>query len=260
MKAIKKRIIITVLVICVSVTGAYIFIENMYFLPILMYHSIDNNYKHTKLSISPESFRRQMEFLYKNHYNVISLDKAAQYIKDGKHPPLKTIAITFDDGYYDNYEYAYPILKKYGIKATLFVIVDKIGQPGRLGWKELVEMSDSGIITIGSHTNTHPWLTSLSIEDIKSEFNNSKEILEKGLGKRVDLLCYPMGNYDARAENNAKKSGYICAVGTNPGKSSSARDIYAIGRIKISQSSDNLFIFWFETSGYYKWFKWGMKR
>ena len=260
MRKTVKKIVITVLVVCAAVAGISVFMENAYFLPILMYHSIDDNDKDARLSISPKSFERQMEFLYKNHYNVIGLDKAAEYIKNGKNPLSKTIVITFDDGYYDNYEHAYPVLKKYGIKATLFVIVDKIGQPGWVGWKELKEMSDSGIITIGSHTMTHPWLTSLNIEKIKSEFKNSKEILENRLGKRVDLLCYPMGNHDGRSEENAKRSGYVCAVGTNPGKSSSADDIYAIGRIKISPSSDNLFIFWFETTGYYKYFKWGMRR
>jgi len=256
----KKRSIIAILVIGVIIAGGAIFAENAYFLPVLMYHSVDSNDKITKLSISPGSFEKQMEFLHRNNYNVISLEEAAEYIKNRRRPPSRTVAITFDDGYYNNYEYAFPVLKRYGIKATLFVIVDKIGQPGWVGWKELKEMSDSGIIAIGSHTNTHSWLTSLSAEGIKKEFDVSKAVLEKKLGRKIDLLCYPMGEYDRRAENIANRSGYICAVGTNPGRSSSARDIYAIGRIKISRSSDNLFVFWFETTGYYKYFKWGMRR
>lgn len=260
MSNVKKRIIIAALVIGAMIVGGTIFARNAYFLPILMYHSVDTNDKMTKLFISPGSFERQMKFLHNNNYNVIGLEEAAEYIKNRRRPPSKTIAITFDDGYYNNYEYAYPVLKRYGLPATLFVIVDKIGQPGWVGWKELKEMSDSGIITIGSHTNTHPWLTGLSMEGIKKEFDVSKKILEKNLGKKVDLLCYPMGEYDRRAEDIANRSGYTCAVATNPGKSSSVRDIYAMGRVKISDSSDNLFVFWFETTGYYKYFKWGMRR
>jgi len=260
MSGMKKRIIIAILVVGAIIAGGAIFARNAYFLPILMYHSVDINDKITNIFISPGSFERQMKFLHKNNYNVISLSEAADYIKNRRRPPYRTVAITFDDGYYNNYEYAYPVLKRYGIKATLFVIVDKIGQPGWVGWKELEEMSDSGIITIGSHTKTHPWLTGLSIEGIKNEFDASKRILEEKLGKNIDLLCYPMGEYDRRSEDIANRSGYICAVGTNPGRSSSVRDIYAMGRIKISDSSDNLFIFWFETTGYYKYFKWGMRR
>jgi peptidoglycan/xylan/chitin deacetylase (PgdA/CDA1 family) len=260
MKNTRKRIIIAILVICAVIAGAAIFTENAYFLPILMYHSVDINNKMTELSISPGSFERQMEFLHKNNYNVISLSEAVDYIKNRRRPPSRTVAITLDDGYYNNYQYAYPVLKRYGIKATLFIIIDKIGQSGWVGWKELKEMSDSGVITIGSHTKTHPWLTSLSAEGIKNEFDVSRMILEEKLGKKIDLLCYPMGEYDRRSQDIASRSGYICAVGTNPGRSSSVRDIYAIGRVKISRSSDNLLVFWFETTGYYKYFKWGMRR
>jgi len=66
--------------------------------------------------------------------------------------PTRTISITFDDGYRDNYTYAFPILKKYGLPATVFIIVNEVGRLDRLSWDEIKEMQDSGIITFGSHT------------------------------------------------------------------------------------------------------------
>jgi len=233
----------------------FIFMKTEYVVPVLMYHAIDHNDKATKLSVSPESFERQMKFLHDHRYNVVTLDKIVAYLKDEKAVPSRTVAITFDDGYYNNYRYAYPVLKKYGIPATIFVIVGKVGQPGYLDWKEIREMADSGLITIGSHTISHKWLPSMGTERLKEELADSKAILEEKTGKPVDILCYPVGAHDDRVEREAGLAGYRCAVATNPGRFAPIDDIYAIKRIRISRTSDNLFVFWLESSGYYTWIK-----
>jgi peptidoglycan/xylan/chitin deacetylase (PgdA/CDA1 family) len=220
-----------------------------------MYHSIDQQYGQTKLSVSPESFRKQMEFLKRHRYNVVGLETLTGYIKENRPLPPRTVAITLDDGFYNSYEYAYPVLKEYGFPATIFMITDKIGKPGWLGWKELKEMSDSGLVTIGSHTVMHRWLPTLGSKDLARELKDSKRILEEGLSRKVNTLCYPLGAHDDRVKRAAKEAGYLCAVCTNSGKNSSWRDPYAIKRIKISRTSDNPAIFWFETSGYYTWVK-----
>lgn len=253
----KKRIwgIIGLVIVGVVVLGVVIFLKTAYVVPVIMYHSIDDNYMKTKLSVSPESFARQMEFLHKHKYNVVGLDKIVQYIKNNEPIPPKTLAITFDDGFYNNYEYAYPVLKKYNIPATIFVIVGKIGQPGYVGWEQIKEMADSGIITIGSHTMSHLWLPSMGTKQLLYELNKSKEVLEDGLGRDVDLLCYPIGAHNERVQREARQAGYMCAVATNPGPLASADDIYAIKRIRISRTSDNLLVFFIETSGYYTWIK-----
>lgn len=252
----KRYVFTTVaLVAAVAAIMAFVFVKAAYVVPVLMYHSIDYNSKATKLSVSPESFARQMEFLHKNHYNVVSLGKVAAGIRRGEKMPPKAVVITFDDGFYNNYLYAYPVLKKYKFPATIFVITDKIGEPGWLGWKELKEMSDSGIISIGSHTKSHPWLPSLGTEKMEDEVAGSKKILEERLGKKVDELCYPSGAFDRKVQDALRKTGYSCAVATNPGRFYPVDDIYAIKRVRISRTSDNLFIFWIETSGFYTWIK-----
>lgn len=251
----KKLYIILITLALITGAAAAIFLKTAYMVPVLMYHSIDNQDKMTKLSVSPESFARQMEFLNKYRYNVVGLDKVAAYLQKKEKVPPRTVAITFDDGLYNNYEHAYPVLKKYGIPATMFVIIKKIGEPGYMGWKELKEMSDSGLITIGSHSVSHLWMPAMGTKQLAEELKASKEALEKNLGKKIETFCYPIGAHNERVEEATARAGYACAVATNPGHSTASDDIYSIKRIKISRTSDNLFVFWAETSGYYTWLK-----
>ncbi|MDP3730126.1 MAG: polysaccharide deacetylase family protein [Candidatus Omnitrophota bacterium] len=239
-----------VLVSCVALRSASV-------VPVLMYHSFQVEEDSLIPCVSPEIFADQMEFLAKNHYNVVGPDKVIAYMTGKEKMPAKTVAITADDGYYNFYENAYPILKKYNLPATFFIVTDKIGVSGYLGWKELREMSDSGLITIGSHTRSHPWIPSVSVDEKRlwSELAGSKEILEKGLGRPVFFLCYPSGAFNDLAKNTAKEAGYKGAFTTNPARKSDINDIYAIRRIKMSSTSVNPVILWGKISRYYAWFK-----
>ena len=249
-----KKLTAIILILAVSF-GAVVFLKSTYVVPVIMYHSIDYNDKTTKLSVSPEGFAREMKFLHENHYNVVGLDKIVSYMKKKERVPPKTIAITFDDGFHNNYEYAYPVLKKYNLPATIFVIVNNVNKPGWMTWSEIKEISDSGVITIGSHTRSHLWLPAMGTSSLKQEIIGSKEILERRLGKKVDFFCYPIGAHDERVERFVEEAGYTCAVATNPGRFKPSGDIYAIKRIKISRTSNNLLVFWIETSGWYTWIK-----
>jgi len=228
--------------------------KTAYVVPILMYHSIDQNSKSSKLSVSPESFAMQMEFLRKNHYNVVTLEKAVSYISKKEKPPARTIAVTFDDGFENNYTSAYPILKKYNIPATIFIIVNRVGSPGFMGWEEIAEMLSSGLVAIGSHTKVHFWLLGSDPRFLKDEVAGSKKILEEKLGKRVNAFCYPMGSFDEGSKKAVEDAGYLCAVSTNP-SGVSPDDIYAIRRVKISRSSDSVLGFWIKTTRLYTWSK-----
>ncbi len=252
----RKKIFIAAAIIFIAASFfAVSFLNNIDSVPVLMYHSIDPDHKESSLSVSPETFKRQMEFLHKHRYNVVGLDKVVSYIEKKEKMPPRTVAITFDDGAYNNYSQAYPVLKKLSIPATIFVIVDLVGSTGRVGWKDLQEMSGSGIIDIGSHSKSHPWLTSLGKKDLWEEVAGSKKILEERLGRPVNSFCYPGGIFDERAKLAAKEAGYISAVATNPAKGNSRNDVYAIKRVKISASADNLFVFWVETTPLYTWIK-----
>jgi peptidoglycan/xylan/chitin deacetylase (PgdA/CDA1 family) len=193
----RKRIFLNgfiVIAIVLSITG-YVEIKSSSVVPVLMYHSFNAEEHRPIPYIDPKIFKKQMEFLAKNNYNAINPGKAITYMTKKEKMPPKTVLITADDGYLNFYENAYPVLKEYNLPSTIFIAIDKIEQPGYLGWKELREMSDSGLVTIGSHTKSHPWLPSASVDEEKlhDELAVSKEVLEKGLGKSVDFICYPNG-------------------------------------------------------------------
>lgn len=114
--------------------------------------------------------------------------------------PLKPILITFDDGYYSNYEYIYPILKKYNVKVSIFIVTDKIGKEisgiKYLDWKECIEMKSSGLVGIFSHGKKHVFYDKLSVREIRDDVIESYKIIEKNLGKtNLKVFAYPYGAY-----------------------------------------------------------------
>lgn len=228
-----------------------------YTVPILMYHYVNNEEPlKSRLGVSPDSFERQMRFLRERKYNIVSLEELTDLIKNKKKMPPKTVAITFDDGYLDNYTHAYPVLKKYNIPAAIFVVINRVGKhlgnDDYMSWSQIRELSESGLITIGSHSMSHPNLSEIdSEEQLKEEIFESKKILENELNKEVKFFSYPFGGRSLEARRIVSLSGYKAAVGTNFPKGSPGDDIYALKRLRISENCRNLFIFWVETSGFY---------
>ena len=255
----KRKALITLfgVIILLSVFSVN-FIRGKYLVPIAMYHSVNPVMRQEvkRLIISPETFERQMRFLKSHHYNVLPLNSVATLIKEKKKIPSKTIAITFDDGYKDNYIYAFPILKKYHLPATVFIITDEVGRADRLSWDQIKAMQDSGIITFGSHTlGPEPLINIKSEQDLKKQIFDSKKILEEKLGRPISAFSYPEGRFNNRIKQLVMTAGYKLAVVTNPGKEFANDDIFALKRLRISANSNNLFVFWIETGGYYNFMR-----
>ncbi len=216
-------------------------------IPVLMYHKISPDPKSGGFGtrVTPARFNLQMQYLAKNGYHTVQLTELADFIKEDKTLPPKSIVITCDDGYLDNYKYAFPILKKYGFTATVFVVADYIGktndfdvekglQPVNqlLGWNEIDQMSDYGI-TIGAHTLSHVSLTDVTLPEARYEIENCKLVLEKHLGTSVEAFAYPYGHYNGQLEETVKESGYTIAVTTDQGLVTPRSDPYAIKRVRI---------------------------
>jgi hypothetical protein len=150
--------------------------------PVLAYHSIADEHDHiwNELSLPVAIFERQLKYLHKAKFNTITLYELYEHLSSGTRLPPKPIALTFDDGYLDNWVHAFPLLEKYEAKATVFVatdFVDPIAEPrpnlsdvwagriareqlswwGYVSWPELRAMQDSGLIDVQSHTRTHTW-------------------------------------------------------------------------------------------------------
>lgn len=241
--------------VLIAVVGIYIFLRSIYAVPILMYHKIDENYRESKLSVSAESLERQMAFLRKHGYRIVSLGELREQLSSDKPIAYKTVAVTFDDGYKNNYTDAFPVLKRHNIPACIFVAVDKIGKDGYLSWSDLKEMSEGGI-DIGSHTLTESYLPKIKDKDrLEQEITVSRQQLKSKIAGSGDFFAYPGGGLDKNIREMVIGAGYRGACATNPGRRYPNDDIYALKRIRISRTSDNLFVFWIEASGFYTWIK-----
>lgn len=163
-------------------------------------------------TVTPEGFEAHLKYLKDNGYQIVSVYDLLAYFDMGQPLSLKAVALTFDDGRYGQYKWAFPLLKKYGMTATFFIITDWVGKPDFLTWTQIKEMSDGGM-TISSHTLDHPHLSSLNDDQLRSELADSKKILEEKIGLAVDLLAYPGGDYNERVIGFAKEAGYRAAMG-----------------------------------------------
>lgn len=252
----KKKVFLLSLPVIVIITGTLSFLQPGYVVPILMYHHIDNNGKSSALSVSPENFRRQMEFLSCRKYNVISLADFVRAVSNEEKLPRNSVVLTFDDGYADNFTWAYPVLKAYHLPATIFVIVDGIGKEGYLSYTQMEEMLSAGIIDIGSHTLAGDYLPGKSRERLEQEIGVSKKLLDERLNRKIAFLCYPIGGFTPEIQGLARSYGYIAACTTNRGIKQTCRndDLLALKRIKIKDDSSPLKL-WAKLSGYYNLFR-----
>ena len=216
-----------------------------------MYHRF--GYNESTLFVSPENFNQQMRYLKDKGYNVISLDELAEGIKSGRKFAHNSVVITVDDGYQDNYTYAYPVLKKYGFPAAIFLITNFIGtNKDFMSWDEIREMFEHNIF-FGGHTRNHTYLPSVKEESIlQDEIRGCKEFIENELGSNVNLFCYPTGGFTEHVKEIVKKSGYKEACTTNRGFAEFNRDVYELKRVKVTNSDTNKpFSFRVKLSGYY---------
>jgi peptidoglycan/xylan/chitin deacetylase (PgdA/CDA1 family) len=256
----KKKLSFILLAAAVFIVASLAYLSTLYQTPVLMYHSV-NPESHPvmhRLIVKPGDFARQMEFLKRHGYHVVPLETIGRMIKEKKKVPFKTVAITFDDGFKDNYTYAYPVLKKMGFPATIFVIYDEVGreQGDRLSWEEIEEMQDSGLISIGSHTFGPVPLIDIKDEaELEKQIIGSKKAFEDKLHVPVDTFCYVGGLFTPHIKELVRQAGYECAVATALGRDYPNDDVYAIKRVRVSPDSGNLFIFGVRVSGFYNSFR-----
>lgn len=200
--------------------------------PVLMYHSIDNG-TFNPWKMPKETFDEQMKFIKDNHYTTLTLDELYGFLEDGKPIPKKSVVVTLDDGYRDNYTNAYPILKKYRIKATIFVIANTVNKSkGYLTSSEISEMSQNGI-DFESHTVHHEELDKYSYVKQLNILITSKKMMEGFTGKKVNYLAYPYGDYNEDTVKAAKEAGYKMAFLANGRWSHKDNGIYTLQRIYV---------------------------
>lgn len=161
--------------------------------PILMYHAVsDQTWGLEGLFLSPPDMEAQLKYLTENGYDPIffsDLPHLDQY--------RKPVILTFDDGYNNNYTDLYPLLQKYNVKATIFVIPSSVGGQYSMTAAQIKEMADSGLVSIQSHTQDHKELASLSADQQKQQFAQSQLAIARMTGRIPSVLSYPSGSYDS---------------------------------------------------------------
>ena len=224
---------------------------------VLMYHMVRDHIdgaKFNKLRVKPTEFEKQVAWMKAEGFHFVTMQELQA--NWGKHPE-KTVAITFDDGYLDNLENAYPILEKYQAKATIYVVVDRhdrdwstykkahhnsgeLAREPKLNDEQVKFLAQSGWVEIGSHTLTHANLDKLDEAECLKELFESKVQLEQLTHMPVTSFAYPFGIYSVRDVDMAKQVGYSNAVTTNEGIDSEQPDFMQLQRIKIS-GKDSMF-------------------
>lgn len=227
---------------------------------ILMYHMVSDpivGAKFNSLRVSTEMFEKQIQYLSKSGWHFFTMSELVD-LKDQL--PEKSIAITFDDGYEDNFSNALPILKKYNAKATIYLVIDRhdrewsskrkkknnsgelMAEPKLLD-KQVKELLKTGLIEIGSHTITHDNLPDITKEQKYQEIVDSKKQIEELFEIKCQSFCYPFGLYDNTDLKLVEQAGYSNATTVEKGIDNIQQaNPYQFKRITIS-GNDNFYAF-----------------
>jgi len=247
--------------------------SNVMQIPILMYHSISNHlddhlHPYYRTVTTPERFEQQMRFLSQSGYQVLTVSEAVLLLQKTSELPMSLdsqrpkVVITFDDGLRDFYTSAYPILDKFGFKATMFLtsgLINKIFPTGRecLREAEIVELAAKGI-EFGSHTENHPQLKKLSIAEIAHELSASKTTIETIVRYPVTLFSYPYKfpeedqNFTRNLATQLVALGYSAEVTTIIGTVQPGDNPFFLKRLPVNDS-DDMPLFQAKLDGDYDW-------
>jgi len=231
-----------------------------------MYHMVSETKPGTKfngLRVAPSMFEKQLKWLKQNDWQFVTMNELINKNSDELRSntlPEKTVALTFDDGFEDNYTNAFPLMKKYGAKGTLYLVINRhnndwstkkkahhnsgelVGEP-KLSDEQVQEMLESGVFEIGGHTINHVNLATTNKETKITEMSDSKQQLETQFNTQVSSFAYPFGIYSDEDPIIVAEQGYSNAVLAEGGIETSVKsNLFKIRRVKIS-GKDNFLAF-----------------
>jgi peptidoglycan/xylan/chitin deacetylase (PgdA/CDA1 family) len=186
------------------------------------------------LSVPPERFAAHLRVLREHGYTAITLDDLALALQVGEPLPEKPVILTFDDGYRDHYEHAFPLLREYGYSGTFFLVTGMIdeGHPDYVTWEQVIEM-DAGGMAMEAHGYTHVDLRKRSADYLVWQVLGAKEAIEARTNKPVRFFCYPSGWYDAMTVRVLHSAHYWGAVTTRSGAEHHSERMFEMPRIRV---------------------------
>lgn len=194
--------------------------------PVLCYHRLGSGV--SKMIVAPAQFEAQIEWLSRHHYKVLRLSELRAFLAGERALPQRSVVITFDDGYESVYRHAYPVLKKHGFSATLFVYTDFVGARDGLAWTQLQEMAASGVIDVQAHSKSHRNLVERGAaesdaayrQSIENEVRLPRQLIERRLtaaNAQVRAYAYPFGDANEAVLEALERNGYELGLTVNPG-------------------------------------------
>ena len=204
--------------------------------PILLYHHVANLKSPNLYNVNPDNFRKQMVTLKSLGYSAIPVSLLVQVIKEGGDLPPRPVVITFDDGYEDVYENAYPILKELGFSANLYLIAKYLDQPGYLTKDQILEMQNAGW-EFGSHSLTHSHLKTLSSGSLVNEVDHSRQVLIDELQLPITTFAYPYGERNDFVVQIVQQQ-YQAAQGLGESNEHSSDTLFFLSRREVGSKTD----------------------
>jgi peptidoglycan/xylan/chitin deacetylase (PgdA/CDA1 family) len=220
------------------------------FLPVLMYHRIaeDGDEQLARFRTSPEVFESHLAYLRRHGYYGVTLRQWWYHMS--RRMPLdgRAVLLTFDDGYLDFYEHAWPLLDAYKFPATVFVVADSVGRtaswdadlndpPALMDWPTIRRLADGGV-DFGSHTGSHRSLVTMSPREAFAQEQTTRATFERELGQPVFTMAYPYGAVDECVRQTMQAAGYRVGVETRSGLATVWDDPMAIPRLEVQGGHD----------------------
>lgn len=212
--------------------------------PVLMYHAVAEKPASATfgLSVAPRSLEEQLRLLVEGGFTGLTFSELAEAFRNGGTLPNRPVAITFDDGYADFADEAWPILRRYGFPATVFVTTGWVADAGEnaagtpldkmLTWSQLRELAAAGV-EIGAHSHSHAELDQLGDAALFRELGESRALLEHCIGAPVRALAYPYGYSTERVRLAARASGYQWAAAVRNIRATPSDDIFMVPRLTV---------------------------
>lgn len=235
-----KKFLLAILIIVLAIAGFifWLFQRDADGVPILIYHRVNDTDTNPQ-TLKVADFEAQIKFLVDDGYSFIMPDDLLDAWESNKTLPSKPVIITFDDGHDDIYKNVFPILQKYNLRATVFIVTDHIGMADYLTWDMARALQNGGFVDIESHTTSYKDLTTLKGDKLWNEIYGSKQAIEWALKKPAKFIAYPQGKYTVEAEETSKEVHFRAGFIEDYGLAKSEPNRYILTRIPVRGSNDN---------------------
>lgn len=208
--------------------------------PVLMYHRIcdltpreQRSELMRDLTVSPAHFEQQVKYLVDNGFTFLLAREVEEAARQHRSLPEKAVVLTMDDGYKDNFDCAFPILQKYNVPATIFLVTDTVNTDTHLSWENVLIMQKQQV-GYGSHTVHHYDLPGLTPTEVEYELRESKRVLESRLVEKITAVAYPSGQYNRMVAEKAREVGYLAGWKKGGGPVQPGMDRYLLPRVRVN--------------------------